>query len=236
MAQLPILFQIQTIESRLQALKKDRDQIQNSPQLAQAETLLRKINSLLNDIGNKRNIIHSSNRNLDFELKSCQEHLTTEEKRLYGGSVTNSRELEQIQQKVGEYQKTIAKLEDEILQLMEQDDALTNQSSGFKKKAEALEREITTFTEETKLKLSEINIEFEGLEMELNGVISQVPQEWLERYQRIAKAHHGIGIAQVKTGNCGACHVSLPDLLLQKVKRGDDAINYCENCGRILYY
>jgi uncharacterized protein len=150
--------------------------------------------------------------------------------------VTNSRELELIQQKVGEYKKTIAKLEDEILQLMEQDDALTNQSSEFKIKAEALEREITTLKKETKRKLSEINLEIEGLEMDLNGVVSRVPQEWLERYHKIAKAHHGVGIAQVKTGNCGACHVSLSELFLQKVKRGDDAIHYCENCGRILYY
>jgi predicted nucleic acid-binding Zn-ribbon protein len=236
MAYLPILFQIQTIESRLQALKKGEELVRNDPKAAQIETALKEINVLLAGFEKKRINLRSSNRKLELELKSSEEHLATEEKKLYGGSVTNSRELGLIEQKVTEYKKTAGKLEDEIILGMEKDESLGAQIADLQKRKTACEQELASLRTLASQRLREINIEVTGLENELSEVLPKVPEEWLARFHKIAGAHHGVGIAQVKTGNCGACHVSLPDMLLQKVKRGDDIITCCENCGRILYY
>ncbi len=236
MANLPGLFQVQTIETRLAALKKEQEQARNSPPLAQTEAALGEMNSRLDEMEKKLQTIQSSNRKLDLELKSHQEHLAAEEKKLYGGSVTSSRELEQIQQKVAEYKNAITKLEDEILQLLEQEETLAEQKAELQKRRADHERVCKALQEETKRKSGELNIDIVGLEQELTEAAAQVPVEWLERYRKIAKAHHGIGIAQIKNSNCGACHVSLSEMLLQKAKRGDDVMIYCENCGRILFY
>lgn len=236
MANLPILFQVQTIESRLQALKKDEGLVRNDPKLAQLEMLLNETKVQITDLENKRRGNQSSNRKMDLELKTCQEHVAAENKKLYGGSVTSSRELELIQQKVAEYKNTAGKLEDDILKLLEQDDSFGEQLAALRKRQVACEQELAALRVQAAQKLREISITAEGLETELSEVSVQVPEEWLARYHKIAGAHYGIGISQVKNGNCGACHVSLSDMLLQKVKRGDDVIVCCENCGRILYY
>lgn len=236
MAYLPILFQIQTMESRLLALKRDEEQVQNDLKIVQTEGALKEINALSAELESKQNGIQSANRKLELELKANQEHIAGEEKKLYGGSVTNSRELGQIEQKVTEYKLAAGKLEDEILQLMEQDETLGAQISVLQKRKTACERELTVLKTAASQRLREISIEVMGLESEIKEVTPQVPEEWLARFHKIAGAHHNVGIAQVKTGNCGACHVSLSDMMLQKVKRGDDIIICCENCGRILYY
>jgi predicted nucleic acid-binding Zn-ribbon protein len=236
MAYLPVLFQIQTIESRLLALKKDEGLARNDPKIVQAEAALKEMGSLGAELESKRHAIQSSNRKLELELKACQEHIAVEEKKLYGGSVTNSRELGQIEQKVVEYKHTASKLEDEILQLMEHDDGLGARISALQKKKASCEQELAALKTASSQKLREISIEVMGLESELSELTPQVREEWLARFHKIAGAHNGIGIAQVKSGNCGACHVSLSDMMLQKVKRGDDVIICCENCGRILYY
>jgi predicted nucleic acid-binding Zn-ribbon protein len=236
MAYLPILFQIQTIESRLQALKKDEGIVRNDPRVAQTEAEVREMSALLTELENKRQSTQGSNRKLELELKTCQEHIAMEEKKLYSGSVTNSRELGQIEQKVAEYKHAAGKLEDEVLQLMEQDENLGAQIDIVQKKKVVCEQELAALKSEAAQRMRAISIEVMGLESELKELTPQVPEEWLARFHKIAGAHHGIGIAQVKTGNCGACHVSLSDMLLQKVKRGDDVIICCENCGRILYY
>lgn len=236
MAYLPVLFQIQTIESRLLALKKDEGLARNDPKVVQTEAALKEMNNINAELESQRHSIQSSNRRLELELKACQEHIAVEEKKLYGGSVTNSRELGQIEQKVVEYKHTASKLEDEILQLMEQDDSLGAQISSLQKRKAACDQELMALKTEATQRLREISIEVMGLESELSEIIPQVPEEWLARFHKIAGSHHGVGIAQVKSGNCGACHVSLSNMLLQKVKRGDDVIVCCENCGRILYY
>lgn len=236
MAYLPVLFQIQTFESRLLALKKDEAQVKNDPKIAETEATLVKMNALAAGLEKKRQASQSANRKLELELKTCQEHMRSEEKKLYGGSVTNPRELGQIEQKVAEYKHLAGKLEDEILQLMEQDETLGKQISVLKKKKAACERELAALKTAASQKLAEISIEIMEVENELREITPKVPEEWLARYQKIAGSHNGIGIAQVKAGNCGACHVSLSDMLLQKVKRGDDVIVCCENCGRILYF
>lgn len=236
MAYLPVLFQIQTLESRLLALKKDEAQVKNDPKIAEAEAALVKMNALAAGLEKKRQGNQSSNRKLELELKTCQEHIGAEEKKLYGGSVTNPRELGQIEQKVAEYKHAAGKLEDEILQLMEQDETLGKQIAVLQKKKAACEQDLAALKTSVSQRLAEIHIEIMELESELSEVTPQVPEEWLARYHKIAGAHHGIGISQVKAGNCGACHVSLSDMLLQKVKRGDDVIVCCENCGRMLYF
>lgn len=236
MAYLPVLFQIQTLESRLSALKKDEVQAKNDPKIAETEAALAKINALWSGLAKKRQETQNSNRKLELELKSCQEHIGAEEKKLYGGTVTNPRELGQIEQKVAEYKHATGKLEDEILQLMEQDETLGKQIRVLQKKKAACEQELAALKTAASQKLGEIRIAMMEVESELSEVMPQVPEEWLARYHKIAASHHGIGIAQVKAGNCGACHVSLSDMLLQKVKRGDDMIVCCENCGRMLYF
>jgi predicted nucleic acid-binding Zn-ribbon protein len=236
MAYLPLLFEIQTKESRLLALKKEEEQIKNDPRIVQAEGTIKTMNALFAELENQQHGVQSSNRKLELELKTCQEHIAVEEKKLYGGTVTNSRELGQIEQKIAEYKQKAGKLEDEILGMMEQDENLSAQIKVLQKKKSACERDLAVLKTAASQRIREIGIEATGLESELSELTPQVPEDWLARFHKIAGSHHGIGIAQVKNGNCGACHVSLSEMILQKVKRGDDIIVCCENCGRILYY
>jgi predicted nucleic acid-binding Zn-ribbon protein len=97
------------------------------------------------------------------------------------------------------------------------------------KKLEILEAQIKERVFENKLELAE-------LDSELNELMTSVPEEWINKLARIADSHNGVGIAQIKSGCCGACHVSLAESLLQRAKRGEDQILLCENCGRIIFY
>ena len=81
-----------------------------------------------------------------------------------------------------------------------------------------------------------IQMEQEDFQAELEGLLPQVPEDWLKRYRKIANSHRGIGMAKLKNNTCGACHIRQSDALLQQIKRGDDKMVFCENCGRILCY
>jgi predicted nucleic acid-binding Zn-ribbon protein len=236
MAYLPILCRIQEIYSRIHVLKQTVDELTNDSRIKARESTRSELKRALAKNDQELHKLKSSERGLDLEIKTCAEHLEVEDKRLYGGSITSSRELELIQKKVAEYRTNKAEMEEQLLKLMEEDEKLTVFSADITKRFEAFKAEIEVLRSENTIKIEIIVGEARDLKAELNELQSQVPAELLERYKKVAKNHYGVGISRLKSDCCGACHVGLSDALMQKVKRGDDIFLFCENCGRIICY
>lgn len=67
--------------------------------------------------------------------------------------------------------------------------------------------------------------------------LQAVPEDLVSHYQRIAKRHHGVGLAEIHGESCGQCGVHIRPHVLQKLQRPDtEEIFHCETCTRILYY
>jgi predicted nucleic acid-binding Zn-ribbon protein len=236
MAFLPILYRIQELDSKTLALKRTFEQTASDPNLLALQSLQQQSEASLAKIHSVRRKLTVSGRQLELDLKACQEHLKHEETKLYDGTVVSSRGLEQVQQKAAEYKNQQVKLEDQLLAILEEDEKLTAQQADLEKRLVACEKELAAIMQNTKQQAAAIALEQSEINFELEELRPQIPVEWLERYQRIAKAHQGIGIAKIKADSCGACHVGLSDSLLRKAKQGEDTLIFCENCGRILYY
>ncbi len=236
MANLPNLFRLQEIDSRLAALQKLRQRIAADPDLAERQKAWQTSGALLKEAEAEQHNHATKQRRLELELKTCQEHLAVEERKLYNGSVSSSRELEKIQQKVAEYSKQRSALEDELLQSMEGEEQQADKVKRLLKIQAETAREMELLKQKNAQQLLEITMEEQDLTEEAERVSATLPGEWLERYRRIAKSHQGVGIAKVKSNSCGACHISLSESMLQKVKRAEDTLLFCESCGRILYY
>ena len=236
MAYLPVLFRIQEIHNRQRILKKLLTEAQQRPDLLGLSDKKADYLKKAGAIAKRQDLLRKTQSQLDLDLKSCLAKIKQEETKLYSGSVVNSRELEQIQSKILEYTNTKEKIEESIYQSMEEEEKLVNTKAGIDRKRQSSDQQLAIIEAETRQKVFEINLEAAELESELNELLPKVPGEWLDRLEKIAGSHNGVGIAQIKSGCCGACHVSLSESLLQKVKRGEDQILLCENCGRIIFY
>lgn len=236
MAYLPVLFRIQEISNRQRILKKFINEAEHRPDLIELRNRKAEYTKKLATIEKQRDSIRKSLQQLDLDLKSCLAKIQQEETKLYGGSVANSRELEQHQLKILEYNKTKSQLEEESYRLLEKEEKLADLKNRLEKAQQSSEQQLAVIETEVKQKIFELNLEAADLQAELEELMSKVSREWLDRLEKIAASHNGVGIAQIKAGNCGACHVSLSESLLQKAKRGEDQILLCENCGRILFY
>jgi uncharacterized protein len=65
---------------------------------------------------------------------------------------------------------------------------------------------------------------------------SQIPEDALDRYARIAKRHHGVVMAEAVDEQCRGCGMRLLPHMFQEILRAQDhELHFCENCGRILY-
>ena len=127
MVHLPLLHRVQEIESRLAILEQSLQKLNENPNLTALQLLQTQLKQSCHVAETGLQQLKAGQKKLDLDLKSCQERLRHEENKLYNGSIVQPRELEQLQQKVNEYQALCSKLEEELLQLMEQDEAVSSE-------------------------------------------------------------------------------------------------------------
>jgi uncharacterized protein len=69
------------------------------------------------------------------------------------------------------------------------------------------------------------------------AAVADIPEDLLDHYERIARKHNGVALAQVRDEMCGACGMRVRPAMFQQMRSdGSDEIFHCETCTRILYY
>ena len=79
--------------------------------------------------------------------------------------------------------------------------------------------------------------EFAGLNAERARVAAEIPEDMTDHYDRIAKKHDGLALAEVREEKCSACGMIVRPHVFQEMRRaGSTELFHCETCTRILYY
>jgi hypothetical protein len=67
------------------------------------------------------------------------------------------------------------------------------------------------------------------------ALAAKLPEDLTQRYERLRVRLGGIGAARLEHGSCGGCHLALPAVELDQIRRASpEAVITCEQCGRIL--
>ena len=169
-------------------------------------------------------------RESDHEREAHRSRLRTREKELMSGRIRNPTELMQMSAEVQHMKARFAEEEDAELKLMEDADAA---DSAVREAASDLARaRRQSASEEPGLKkqLKTWTAELAAVESERDAVWEQVPRAAQAAYSRMRMQP---AVAQVISGQCSACHVTVTSSGMQKLRAGDELV-HCENCGRIL--
>src|SRR6185503_17739815 len=65
-------------------------------------------------------------------------------------------------------------------------------------------------------------------------VVAKLPVTLYRRYESI-RTRRPVAIAKTHDGTCLGCHLSVPPMMFQKMRRQEE-FEQCPNCRRILYY
>ena len=131
----------------------------------------------------------------------------------------------------------VAKAEDRLLEQMVS-------AEEYDRRIKAADKTLKEVEEATRAERAKIEAEkaaaekeFAALEAERVRVRATVPEDMLDHYQRIARKHDGIALAEVRDETCTACGVRVRPHVFQELRRADtDEIFHCETCTRILYF
>jgi predicted nucleic acid-binding Zn-ribbon protein len=231
MSRVSSLFRLQEIDLELQRSQARIEEI--DVVLSQDADLIR-AGDILETRGAALTEAQSVNANAKHVVESQREKIAQTDKALYGGSVTNPKELQDLQMESESLHRYLDTLEDRYLEAMM---ALEQVEHAHLEASEALDvlqqRKARQHNELTKEKETLIGT-LARLDEERQVAIKDVTAEDNSLYDALRKRLGENALALLKDGMCGACGVELARSKHQEVAAGNELIS-CLQCSRILF-
>lgn len=171
---------------------------------------------------------------LELEIASLDEKTQTATDRLYSGSVTNPKELQDMEQELEALGRRREALEDQLLEAMATLEDVQEQAEIAGGNLKDVESKWADNQGDLVGEKKELEAALEDLSSKRESVLAEVDNGTLETYESLRSQRRGLAVATVKDGVCTACGVAPTSSVLQKARHGDSNAR-CPTCGRILY-
>jgi predicted nucleic acid-binding Zn-ribbon protein len=177
--------------------------------------------------------LRGEQRVLDDASSDLDARIEPLEKRLYGGSIRNPKELTDLQKDVQSLRTRRSALDDQGLGLIERLEAALAQLAGAQAELSQVTAEWQSDQEDIKHGKSLAEREASQLQAERDARTKGMDAASLGLYENLRRTKQGRGVARVERGTCQGCRLTLPTHLVQRVRAGGVLVQ-CPSCERIL--
>lgn len=172
-------------------------------------------------------------REREWDAREGQAKVAAVEARLYGGLVTNAKELANLQREVDSLKVNQARLDERALEALTALEELTTAEQASLAEQEGL----AAAWEAAKTRAGE---ESGGLQAQIADIttrraeqVARVDRPSLTAYERLRPIKGGRAVARLQGDRCSGCRLTLPSSALARARTAPGLV-YCINCGRIL--
>jgi uncharacterized protein len=144
------------------------------------------------------------------------------------------REVNASQREMEELRKLFRDREVEVQKLNALIDQAHDDSTNTQAEFERLNSELGSSAGATQTRVGELTELIAANASERDGLTKQLPPVLVRRYEAI-RARRGRAVAHTTDGLCSVCHVALPPMLFQVLRR-ERKLDQCPHCNRIIYY
>lgn len=184
----------------------------------------------------KEGLVTSQKERKKFELDVQQWKDRAKKYRDQSGAVKTNEAYKALQHEIANAEAEVAKAEDSQLEVMMAGEEAERRVRHAEANLREDETAVTKERKEIGALLAEKKKQLESLLAERERALAPIPEELRELYARIAKRHHGTGVAEAKDGQCRGCGMRVLPHILQELRRDpNEEIYRCESCGLILY-
>jgi len=203
------------------------------------EGITKEIQGLKDSLKNK----NENYKNLQIKLKRIELDLTEKSNKinrhqedLYGGKISDIKELKQIQKVIANYQEEKDSIEEDVLDLMEEMEDLDKSISHLDEDLKVKEEEFKKRKEEMDLARLVIEKNMNSLNIKRGEILSKITDDrLLKEYKLLRKEKGGKAIMEVDGSICPGCYLDLPSDVIYRLKKNRKIIT-CPNCNRILIW
>jgi predicted nucleic acid-binding Zn-ribbon protein len=229
---IPHLIELQRVDHLIAALRAELDAFPKRVREADA-----KLNGARAAVAvAKEGLVNSQKDRKKFELEVQQWKDRAKKYRDQSSAVKTNEAYKALQHEISNAETEVTRAEDAQLEVMvageEAERRVRHAEANLKEDETAVARE----RKEVEALQGAKKKQLESLFAERERFLAPIPQELRDLYDRIAKRHHGTGLAEARDGQCRGCGMRVLPHILQELRRDpNEEIYRCESCGLILY-
>jgi uncharacterized protein len=231
MSRASSLHRLQQLELELEAAQSRLAEIDRL--LADSEAV-RRATAALAEAGARLHQTRAAARSAELDVESVRQKLTAAEASLYGGSVSNPKELQDLQAECESLKRHIASLEDHLLERMLETEEVTAEEHSATKALDDVQALEVTARAGLSGERTTLLARCERLQAECEAALASVTPADTATYRSLRQAKAGKAISLMLDDACGACGLALAPSIQQTLRSGGDLIR-CPQCARILY-
>ena len=230
------LLAIQDLDTAADVLRHRREVLPERGELKGRMDALAVLEADLVPTRERRHEVERAQKAVEDEIGLLGDKRAGVEAQMYGGSSSNAKELQALQDEINAIDRRRARLEDDVLERMlelEPLDAALNQTS---QQRAGLDREAVELTARVVEAETAIDADLVELEQRRAPLVDVVPADLLARYEKLRSRLQGVAIARLEGTKCTGCHLALPAAEVEAVRRQarDQGIGECPECDRLL--
>jgi hypothetical protein len=225
------LFQLQEIDTAIDKARKRileiQSLIENDKTTQSAQVNVEKQEKLYIKVKNEFD-------ELNDEIQTKKNKKSQSEASLYSGSISNPKELQDLQKEISYLTSTISEMEDRLLQKMIQLENVEEELSEDKAYLKTINSDFETRKSLLLGEKNQLENTIDSQNDQRQSIVGQIDTQALEIYRSMRESKSGFAVARLEDDACSACGTSLTASQRQQA-RSPGTLLYCPSCGRIIY-
>lgn len=173
-------------------------------------------------------------KSLEAEVQTHKIKMEQAESSLYGGTVKNPKELQDLQKDIVSIKKHITALEERELESMMRAENTENALQSAKTELELMQARLGNEHRKLIDEQSVLITEMERLTEEREAALGPIESTLLATYEYLRQQKRGVAVTEINDNSCSSCGATLNAALQQNARSAKQLMN-CPSCGRILY-
>jgi predicted nucleic acid-binding Zn-ribbon protein len=234
-ANLEALLRVQALDTDLDRCRVRHASLPERAELAAIDSQLVALEQRLAAAKAERDVVADRQASLEHNLAVVESRAADIKKRLYGGTVSATRELQAMAAEVDSLTDRASELESRALEAMDEREPLDASVDNIVGEKSSLLAARATVGERLAVREAEVAAETDALNSARAQAAANVPEELVVAYDRLRLRLGGVGIARLVGSRCDGCHLTLAATEIDHLRhQPSGTLNYCEQCGRIL--
>lgn len=168
-----------------------------------------------------------------LEAETQKERSETLNSQLYGGEITNPRDLESLEREAANVRQSVEKQETALSEIKDRIEEAKNRKTELQTKLDEVRTAWEIRQAELQTAIKELKEKRAGFEGQRSKLTEGLDPSSLQHYEILRKSKGGLAVAKVERGLCQGCRMSLPTHQQQRVRSGVQMV-LCSSCGRML--
>lgn len=229
------LLEVQQHDTRLDQLAHRRDGLPERERIVEADQVLATVEGQIAAQTEAVAEARRAQRRIEDELATHEARAGQLDAKLYDGSVSAIRELQDLQTELETVRGHISTVEDADLEALERLEAAQSRQVEL----ESMRAEVLARRGEAEVSLTaaaaEIDAEADEVTAARTVAATGIPAELLDEYERLRRSLGGVAVARLNRHRCEGCHLELSAVEVDRIGKLDPAeMVHCEECGRLL--